>query len=58
MTLRRIEGRLADSIHELDQAIARTTNPKPNYINNLGLSYFENDQMIEAEAQFNRAIQE
>jgi len=32
--------------------------PKPNYINNLGLSYFESGDMASAEAQFNLAIAE
>lgn len=56
MTLRRIEGRLQESIIELKKACEGSN--KPNYINNLGLSYFEADQMADAEHYFQLAIAE
>lgn len=43
VTLRRIDGKLNESISELKKA-CEGQNTKPNYINNLGLSYFENEQ--------------
>lgn len=54
--MRRVEGGLEESITELRKACEGTN--KPNYINNLGLSYFEADRMAEAEQQFNTAIVE
>lgn len=56
VTLRRIEGGLEDSIVELRRACEGTN--RPNYINNLGLSYFEANKMGEAELYFNTAIVE
>ena len=58
MTLRRIEGRLTESIAELKKACEGAGATKANYINNLGLSYFEADLMEEAERNFNVAISE
>lgn len=55
VTYRRVEGKLFDSIAELKKA-CETPAVKPNYINNLGLSYFEADMMPEAEHQFQLAI--